>query len=296
MKVLLVVLLLPALAVAQPVLPDRVAGYSFGNNTDFGQDAQYFPANVLRFPDTSATLLVPSANPDQVVSLGLGGWITLSFENHPVTNGPGPDFVVFENVFWPGGDSTRAWKEPGLVSVSESGSEWVTFPYDSVTWAGCAGLTPTRGNRLAMGWPACGGDAFDLEAVGLTSVKFIRIEDRSSWNLMGSGFDLDGVLAFHTAQVSVADKVTAPEKFRISVVPNPANPASVATWNQPAPGPVSIRLITLTGQIIREETGFAQTSGMQSRRLDLSGLSSGIYFLSVSGSGFSGSARVVLIR
>jgi len=296
MKVLFLLFLLPVFAFSQPVLPDRVAGYSFGTNTDFGQDPQYFPGNVLRFPDTSATQLVPSANPDQVVSLGLGGWVVLSFENHPVTNGPGPDFVVFENVFWPGGDSTRAWKEPGLVSVSESGSEWVTFPYDSVTWAGCAGLAPTRGKNLMMGWPACGGDAFDLETIGLAAVKFIRIEDRSFWNPMGSGFDLDGVLAFHTSTVSVAGKVTAPEAFRISVVPNPANPASVAYWNQPAAGPVRTRLITLSGQVIRDETGFVPTSGMQSRRLDLAGLSSGIYFLVVSGSGFSGSARVVLIR
>ena len=56
-----------------------------------------------------------------VVSLGEGGTITLSFER-PLADGPGPDFAVFENGFSDG------FLELAFVEVSSDGEHFVRFP------------------------------------------------------------------------------------------------------------------------------------------------------------------------
>ena len=42
-----------------------------------------------------------------VVSLGSGGSIVVSFAPNAIVDGPGADFIVFENPFWIGGDSSN---------------------------------------------------------------------------------------------------------------------------------------------------------------------------------------------
>jgi hypothetical protein len=86
--------------------------------------------------------------------------------------------------------------------------------------AGLAGLTPTydsprhhilpddlsrwdpRGTAGVSGW---GGDAFDLADVGLTQVRYVRLQ---SYDVLGSGtmagFDLDTVIALHSAPAPLA--------------------------------------------------------------------------------------------
>ncbi len=53
-----------------------------------------------------------------VVSLGQGGSIVLAFEPGVVRDAPGPDFVVFENAFFAGGDPSRPFAEPAELAVS----------------------------------------------------------------------------------------------------------------------------------------------------------------------------------
>ena len=73
----------------------------------------------------------PWATFRRVVSLGDGGSITLGFDS-PITNGPGPDFAVFENGFL-SGNSGLAFLELGLVAVSSDGVNFFTFPAVSET-------------------------------------------------------------------------------------------------------------------------------------------------------------------
>lgn len=63
---------------------------------------------------------------DATVSLGDGGQITVGFAQ-PITNGPGPDFAVFENGFL-SGTAGQAFLELGTVSVSSDGVHFFTFP------------------------------------------------------------------------------------------------------------------------------------------------------------------------
>ncbi|MBT64419.1 MAG: hypothetical protein CML13_14550 [Puniceicoccaceae bacterium] len=66
-----------------------------------------------------------------VVSLGQGGQITLTF-THPIQNGDGPDFVVFENSF------SDTFLELAWVEVSTDGQHFVRFPNYSYREAGAA--------------------------------------------------------------------------------------------------------------------------------------------------------------
>lgn len=79
-----------------------------------------------------------------VLSLGVGGEIVVSFGQNAIVDGAGIDFLVFENVFFAQGDETKPNAEVGEVSVSDDGTTWKSFPcagappYDT-----CAGWHPT---------------------------------------------------------------------------------------------------------------------------------------------------------
>jgi hypothetical protein len=143
-----------------------------------------------------------------VVSLGAGGEIVLGFGDFEIVDGPGPDLVVFENPFWPGGDASMVFAELGEVSVSEDGKTWQAFACDSVgdgqgNFPGCAGVTPTLVYDAATLVPLdpekSGGDAFDLADLGLKRVRFVKIRDLQTQPIGANttGFDLDAVGAIH---------------------------------------------------------------------------------------------------
>ncbi len=100
--------------------------------------------------------------------------------------------------------------EPGEVAVSDDGETWFRFPCDPETLFGCAGVTPTAASPATMIDPTdpvvAGGDAFDLEVVGLERARYLRITDVSAqyWKARGldfcdpgqngaGGFDLDAI-------------------------------------------------------------------------------------------------------
>lgn len=187
------------------IWPVAVYEYRFGTSQTFGQSDAYFPYNVSGEICTTATPTTPCADPCQVVSLGKGGFIALAFDP-PIRDGPGADFIVFENAFRYG--SGQVFDEWMIVSVSQDGRQWVTFPFDSVTGAGLAGRTPTgcTGCSAPVNWqdPAqAGGDAFDLETVGLPWVKYVRLTDATHWQAPDRlSADLDGVVAIHQLPVA----------------------------------------------------------------------------------------------
>ncbi|HEX7604949.1 MAG TPA: hypothetical protein VF316_25190 [Polyangiaceae bacterium] len=142
-----------------------------------------------------------------VVSLGRGGSITVSFGANAIVDGPGPDFVVFENAFYVAGDPSNIFAEPGEVSVSDDGVTWKTYPCTATKapYGMCAGWHPVYSapdNAVSpVDYPACGGDAFDLTDVGLASARFVRIRDMGTevcpvdpkMRTNTLGFDLDAV-------------------------------------------------------------------------------------------------------
>lgn len=177
---------------------------SFTPGTSAGYNQDKLPGIVLGPPVGKGN----EAGSLDVASLGAGGEIVLAFGNFGIVNGPGPDLVVFENAFWPGGDKSMVFAELGEVSVSEDGETWETFPCDSAgddegNFPGCAGVTPTLeydAEQLIPLDPALsGGDAFDLAEVGLERARFVKIRDLETLPPGGTttGFDLDAVGVIH---------------------------------------------------------------------------------------------------
>lgn len=148
-----------------------------------------------------------------VASLGCSGRITVFFDDPIITDGPGPDFIVFENPFAFGQET---FTEPARVSVSDDGVTWFAFDCDLTqdeSWppTGCAGVTPvlaTPGNGLATDPALAGGDAFDLADVGLDQARYVRLVDVSeayygnqTWcGGAAGGFDLDAVAIVEPAR------------------------------------------------------------------------------------------------
>src|SRR5438876_984917 len=76
--------------------------------------------------------------------------------------GPGPDFVVFENPFYVGGDPNKIFAELATVAVSADGTDWKTFPCTAMAAAdgtplppfgSCAGWHPVLLNSTCAALP-----------------------------------------------------------------------------------------------------------------------------------------------
>ena len=155
------------------------------------------------------------------VSLGDGGSITLGFPL-AIENGPGVDFVVFENAFAFGGE---VFAELAFVEVSSDGVTFVRMPAISRidrALGAFDGITSDETYDLAGNF--VGGTGFDLDdlasapevlsgAVDLDFVRYVRVVDvigdctnDASFDALGNavcdpypttsasgGFDLTGV-------------------------------------------------------------------------------------------------------
>lgn len=182
-----------------PPYATRVVSFSPGKCAGFG--ASKMPKIVLGPPaggghDQGST---------DVVSLGTGGEIVLSFEPNVLVDGPGVDLLVFENAFYASG-ADKPFAEIGEVSVSEDGQTWHTFPCTATEypWGSCAGWHEvSKEDSMSLDPAKVGGDPFDLADIGVKRVKFVRIVDKGNQacnptsGIKNNGFDLDAMAALH---------------------------------------------------------------------------------------------------
>jgi hypothetical protein len=178
----------------------NVVSFTPGRNAGFGQDRM--PGVVFGPPVGTGDLF----GSFDVVSLGDEGEIIVELGRY-IVDGPGPDFIVFENPFNIGSDPTNPFAEPGEVSVSEDGVKWTAFPcvgpfqcdVNGFPYGMCAGWRPVYSNPdngISPFDPAsAGGDPFDLADIGVKRAKFIRIRDmnRVCGGAPTAGFDLDAI-------------------------------------------------------------------------------------------------------
>lgn len=183
--------------------------FADGITVQFGKfcssDGPYSNPSKALGPPKGAGLL--SGGTD-VLSLGYGGVATVEFKNNIAMNGPGPDIIVFENAFyagsceWQNEEQYISWSESAVVQVSQDGKIWFEFPPDYnpanivcgiEPWANessfhnLAGIHPVLANVSSNGSflggisPVdpihAGGDAFDLEEIGLSWCRYVRIID-----------------------------------------------------------------------------------------------------------------------
>lgn len=156
-----------------------------------------------------------------VLSLGVNGNVTLGFDV-TITNGPGADFIIFENGFEFDG---LTFPEMVMVEVSSNGIDFARFPlryngpqmplgaFDGVPWgvySGMAGLVPPLANVLTNSLDPrnpveAGGEALDMDdlaeeplvlmgLVDLDAIQFLRLIDIES----GTVVDSRGVTIYDT--------------------------------------------------------------------------------------------------
>lgn len=128
-----------------------------------GQTILYRPApgqGAAVLDDPTAATGAPDG---RTVTLGgFGGSITLRM-NTPIIDRPGePDFVIWGNAFYIGGDPRIRWAEPGLVEVST----------DAVTWHLIGGSVfnisnPPTSNALTVTWTNNSGTNWPAWAEGM---------------------------------------------------------------------------------------------------------------------------------
>jgi hypothetical protein len=173
-----------------------VVAFSFGaTGQNFGQDA--FPANIFGPPKAGD----PGTGSTDVVSLGNGGSVTVAFAGNEIVDGPGPDFIVFENAFDIGNNPANPYAELGIVEVSQDGAQWYAYPCTATQYpyGTCAGWHPVFANpdtnSIDPTDPAtAGGDPFDLADLGLSWARYVRVTDRPDDSTV---FDLDAVAIVH---------------------------------------------------------------------------------------------------
>jgi len=119
-----------------------------------------------------------------IVCLGNGGEITVTFDN-PVTNGDGPDFIVFENSI------TDTFLEFAYVEVSSNGTDFIRFDCVSLTASPVDAfgvVQPEHVTGLAGKYRQGFGTPFDLSrltyrekvrngTVNITNITHIRFID-----------------------------------------------------------------------------------------------------------------------
>lgn len=197
--------------------------------------------NRASFGNPALALGQASTDPADVVSLGDGGMATITFE-HPIFNGPGFDFAIFENSF------SDTYLELAHIEVSSNGLDFVRFPSHSqvqsmVQIHGFGSTDPTMIYNLAGKYRGGYGTPFDLNelqdssGININNITHIRIidvvgsvGDSATYDSHGNkinepfptpyesgGFDLEAVGAIN--QVLSTDKEL---KKNISIYPNPA--------------------------------------------------------------------------
>ncbi|OAI15500.1 PEP-CTERM sorting domain-containing protein [Methylomonas koyamae] len=125
-----------------------------------------------------------------IVSLGNGGQITLTFDN-PIMNGAGYDFAIFENSF------SDTFLELAFVEVSSNGNDFFRFANYSYTPSavGAFGaVDPTNLYGYAGKYRQGFGTPFDLsELIGtagldLDNINYLRLVD-----ILGNGSETDSL-------------------------------------------------------------------------------------------------------
>ncbi len=177
----------------------KVVSYTKGDGGGFGADKL---PQIVTGPPVGAGCCAGSLD---VVSLGNGGEIVVAFDA-AIVDGPGPDFIVFENAFQIAGDATNVLAEPAEVAVSEDGKTWVAWPCTAkaMPYGSCAGWHPTYATAETGVDPQdpakAGGDAFDLADIGVRRALYVRIRDMNGKFPAQdgtAGFDPDAVAVLH---------------------------------------------------------------------------------------------------
>jgi hypothetical protein len=236
-----------------------------------------------------------------LVSLGDSGIAVLTF-SHPIYDGTGADFAVFENGFPDPSNPEMAFLELAFVEVSSDGANYFRFPpicntptSPQIPMAGVY-ADARRINNLAGKYISGYGTPFDLSELSgkpgldINKITHVRIVDvvgtvgaGASIDVDGNvindpyptaiptgGFDLDAVGALHQEGLFPVG-IGHVKQDIVSVYPNPAIDNVIVTAK--TSGSFSGMLTDVTGKQLQQ---FGVDGSVQ---VSIAGYSSGIYYL-----------------
>jgi len=243
------------------------------------------------------------AGDNPIVSLGDGGTAVLTFE-YSIKDGPGADFAVFENSF------DGKFLELAFVEVSSDGLNFFRFPSvshsDTINGVGSFEFIETENiYDLAGKYPLFYGTPFDLTEMqnlaglniqNITHIKIIdvigsvlpeycsrdsegnKVADPWPTPFPSSGFDLDAVGIIHNNDPASIN--SASNHASVFMFPHPASSLVNLRLNESGNSSVEIHLFTVSGALIKKWNYAGDFF-----TLDISDISSGIYFLELNCSG-----------
>jgi hypothetical protein len=264
-----------------------------------------------------ATMALGPALSNNVVSLGDGGVAILTFLR-PITNGPGPDFAVFENSF------SDTYLELAFVEVSSNGTDYFRFPATSNTptatqVAAFGDVDATHIDNLAGKYRGGFGTPFDLEQLeglqgldilAITHVKLVDVvgsiqpayatydhlgqpvNDPWSTPFASSGFDLDAVGVINQRPTGIRE--AQDEDIHVVVYPNPVRNSGMLRFSLDRSHQVVISLLDPTGRAIRVLEEGSRPAGTHLLPLDLSTYASGLYVVVLSTTNGTTHQRILL--
>ena len=280
---------------AIPANDPAILGWATGCTVELGPQNISIEGSPVVSYHTAQDAIGPCSMTDNlsVVSLGDGGSATLTFE-HPIKNGVGPDFAVYENSF------DDYFLELAFVEVSSDGQRFVRFPATSLTQTVrqlAGNVDATYINNLAGKYRSGYGTPFDLaelaDSTGLdiNNITHVRVVDvvgsinplyatydafghmvNDPWptNSYSSGYDLDGVAVLH----STSEGIDEVGNEMVSVYPNPVTDYITISGAEGK----QAEMFDLTGRRVMEFT----VSGA-SCTVSVAALPAGIYMLRIDG-------------
>lgn len=272
-----------------------ILGWATGCTVELGPQNISIEGSPLVSYHTAEDAIGPCSMNDNlsVVSLGDGGSATLTFA-HPIKNGEGPDFAVYENGF------DDYFLELAFVEVSSDGQRFVRFPATSLTQTVrqlAGNVDATYINNLAGKYRSGYGTPFDLAeladstGIDINNITHVRVvdvvgsinplyatydafghmvNDPFPTNSYSSGFDLDGVAVLHSTNEGIDDV----DEVAVRVYPNPATDYITVSGAEGK----QAELFDLTGRRVMEFT----VSGA-SCTVSVAALPAGIYMLRIDG-------------
>lgn len=280
----------------------RIVGWANGCTIQFGwKDIADKTKGKTSYGDSTAAI---GKADNGIVSLGDSGIAVLTFPN-TIYNGPGPDFLVFENGFANPSDPEEAFLELAFVEVSSDGVNFTRFP------ATCLVDTPQipvagvytnarKINNLAGKYTLYNGTPFDLDDLAsvsgldidrITHVRIVdvigsvgahasldkdgrAVNDPYPTNIPTGGFDLDAVGVLYMAGYFPTN-ITGVENDELRVYPNPANDRVYIDMPSVG-GAYFITITNSVGTVVNHLTTMDAKT-----QLDISSMQSGIYFVTI---------------
>ncbi len=251
-----------------------------------------------------SSMVIGIAGSNGLVSLGDGGIAIVTFA-HPITNGAGWDFAIFENSF------NDTFLELAFVEVSSDGINYYRFAaksntQDTTQVSTFGSIDATQINNLAGKYSALYGTPFDLQELAgqsgldvntITHVKIIdvvgciqeafatydanghKVNDPWSTPFASSGFDLDAVGVINQTITGVPEN----DAFfsQLTIFPNPVTTTSVLKYYLNNTSIVQIEITDLTGRTVLNVANQHQSKGLQNIALSNLKLNNGVYILNI---------------